>query len=85
MAESHWLEPYPDDRLGWLADSEPGPAARYESREAIAINAQSMEQAIELAGGCPLLNLGGGVEIGELTRLSEDTLSTHLSDHPATA
>jgi len=35
MSDSHWLEPYPDDRLGWLADSQPGPAARYESREAI--------------------------------------------------
>src|ERR1700733_557046 len=35
MSDPHWLEPYPDDRLGWLADSQPGPAARYESREAI--------------------------------------------------
>jgi RNA polymerase sigma-70 factor (TIGR02960 family) len=36
-AEPHWLEPYPDDRLGWLADAAPGPAARYESREAVEI------------------------------------------------
>jgi RNA polymerase sigma-70 factor (TIGR02960 family) len=35
MSDPGWLEPYPDDRLGWLADSAPGPAARYESREAI--------------------------------------------------
>jgi RNA polymerase sigma-70 factor (TIGR02960 family) len=35
MSDPHRLEPYPDDRLGWLADSQPGPAARYESREAI--------------------------------------------------
>ncbi len=35
MSDSRWLEPYPDDRLGWLADSQPGPAARYESHEAI--------------------------------------------------
>ncbi|MGO9902851.1 MAG: RNA polymerase subunit sigma-70 [Solirubrobacteraceae bacterium] len=35
MADPGWLEPYPDDRLGWLADTQPGPAARYESREAI--------------------------------------------------
>jgi RNA polymerase sigma-70 factor (TIGR02960 family) len=33
--DPHRLEPYPDDRLGWLGDSEPGPAARYESHEAI--------------------------------------------------
>jgi RNA polymerase sigma-70 factor (TIGR02960 family) len=35
MSDSLWLEPYPDDRLGWLPDGQPGPAARYESREAI--------------------------------------------------
>ncbi len=35
MSDPGWLEPYPDDRLGWLADSQPGPATRYESREAI--------------------------------------------------
>jgi RNA polymerase sigma-70 factor (TIGR02960 family) len=35
MSDPHWLEPYPDDRLGWLADNQPGPAARYERREAI--------------------------------------------------
>jgi RNA polymerase sigma factor (sigma-70 family) len=34
MADPYWLEPYPADRLGWLADSQPGPTARYESREA---------------------------------------------------
>jgi RNA polymerase sigma-70 factor (ECF subfamily) len=35
MSDHGWLEPYPDDRLGWLAHTQPGPAARYESREAI--------------------------------------------------
>jgi len=32
-----WLEPYPDARLEALADSRPGPEARYESREAISL------------------------------------------------
>ncbi|HLI61394.1 MAG TPA: RNA polymerase subunit sigma-70 [Solirubrobacteraceae bacterium] len=32
-----WLEPYPDDRLAWLADHAPGPAARYEARETVEI------------------------------------------------
>jgi RNA polymerase sigma-70 factor (TIGR02960 family) len=36
-ADPGWLEPYPEDRLGWLADSAPGPAARYETREAVEI------------------------------------------------
>jgi RNA polymerase sigma factor (sigma-70 family) len=34
-SDPHWLEPYPDDRLGWIADAQPGPAARYEAREAV--------------------------------------------------
>jgi RNA polymerase sigma-70 factor (TIGR02960 family) len=37
MADPHWLEPFPEDRLGWLADQAPGPAARYETREAVEI------------------------------------------------
>jgi RNA polymerase sigma-70 factor (TIGR02960 family) len=36
-ADPQWLEPYPEDRLGWLADTAPGPAARYETREAVEI------------------------------------------------
>jgi len=34
-AEVAWLEPYPDAELPDLADSEPGPEARYETREAV--------------------------------------------------
>jgi hypothetical protein len=34
------------------------------------ITADSMDQAVELAAGCPLLCLGGGVEVGELTPVS---------------
>jgi len=32
-----WLEPYPDALLAGLADRAPGPDARYETREAIAL------------------------------------------------
>ena len=35
------------------------------------INASCLEEARELAAGCPLVNLGGGVEIGEVTTLSD--------------
>jgi hypothetical protein len=35
------------------------------------INAGGFEEARELAAGCPLVKRGGGVEIGELTPLSE--------------
>jgi RNA polymerase sigma-70 factor (TIGR02960 family) len=32
-----WLQPYPDDLLSDVPDQAPGPEARYESREAIAL------------------------------------------------
>jgi RNA polymerase sigma-70 factor (TIGR02960 family) len=37
MAEPVWLEPYPDVLLAALADDAPGPAARYETKEAISL------------------------------------------------
>ena len=37
LGEVLWLEPYPDDLLTGIADSTPGPHARYESREAISL------------------------------------------------
>ena len=33
--EVAWLEPYPDAALDGIADAAPGPAARYELREAV--------------------------------------------------
>lgn len=35
MAEGEWLEPYPDAELPDFSDTEPGPLARYETREAV--------------------------------------------------
>jgi RNA polymerase sigma-70 factor (TIGR02960 family) len=37
LGEVTWLEPYPDVLLEGLADSGPGPEARYEAREAISL------------------------------------------------
>ena len=37
LGEVTWLEPYPDDLLEGLADTTPGPDARYEAREAISL------------------------------------------------
>ena len=34
-ADVPWIEPYPDSALENLADASPGPAARYEMREAV--------------------------------------------------
>jgi RNA polymerase sigma-70 factor (ECF subfamily) len=35
VAEVAWLEPYPDAELPDLVDGDPGPEARYETREAV--------------------------------------------------
>jgi DNA-directed RNA polymerase specialized sigma24 family protein len=35
--EVTWLEPYPDVLLAGLADTEPGPEARYSARESISL------------------------------------------------
>jgi RNA polymerase sigma-70 factor (TIGR02960 family) len=37
VAEPIWLEPYPDVLLEGLADTAPGPEARYETKEAMAL------------------------------------------------
>ena len=37
LGEVVWLEPYPDVLLEGLADTAPGPEARYEAREAISL------------------------------------------------
>ena len=36
-AEPVWLEPYPDILIEGLADTSPGPEARYETKEAVAL------------------------------------------------
>ncbi len=37
LSEVTWLEPYPDVLLAELADSRPGPEARYEARESVSL------------------------------------------------
>jgi RNA polymerase sigma-70 factor (TIGR02960 family) len=37
MSEPLWLEPYPDVLLEGIADHAPGPEARYETKEAVAL------------------------------------------------
>jgi RNA polymerase sigma-70 factor (TIGR02960 family) len=37
FAEISWLQPYPDSLLEGLADNAPGPEARYEAKESIAL------------------------------------------------
>jgi RNA polymerase sigma-70 factor (TIGR02960 family) len=37
LGEPLWLEPYPDELLEGIADSAPGPEARYEAKESVAL------------------------------------------------
>jgi RNA polymerase sigma-70 factor (ECF subfamily) len=37
LGEVHWIQPYPDSLLEGVADVQPGPDARIESREAISL------------------------------------------------
>lgn len=37
MAEPMWLDPYPDSLLEGIADTAPGPEARYDSRESVGL------------------------------------------------
>ncbi|MGO9959106.1 MAG: YciI family protein [Solirubrobacteraceae bacterium] len=46
------------------------------------INADSLDQARELAAGCPLVKHGGGVEIGEVTPVSEMPGASQASSQP---
>ena len=45
------------------------------------ISAESLDAAVELARGCPTLQNGGGVEIGELTMLNPASIATTVEDH----
>jgi len=45
------------------------------------VAADNVDAAIELAHGCPFMKLGGGVEIGEITPLSEHGPTSTANDH----
>jgi hypothetical protein len=49
------------------------------------ISAESLEQAVEIAAAAPPNTSGGGVEVGEITPLSEMSLETTLADYNALA
>ncbi|MFZ0042068.1 MAG: YciI family protein [Solirubrobacteraceae bacterium] len=48
------------------------------------ISADDLQAAVEMAAGCPLIARGGGVEVGEITPLSAESMTTTAAD-PARA
>ena len=45
------------------------------------VNAEDLSAAVAMASGCPVLSAGGGVEVGELTRLNQEQVQTTVADH----
>jgi RNA polymerase sigma-70 factor (ECF subfamily) len=77
-----WLQPYPDDLLTEVPDQTPGPEARYESREAIALAFVRALQLVPPAQRAALLMrdvLGyPAAEAAELLDVSVDSLNGAL-------
>jgi hypothetical protein len=49
------------------------------------VTADGLEQALKLAEGCPLLAVGGGVEVGEITPLDPELMGAAAEDHGLSA
>jgi hypothetical protein len=49
------------------------------------ISADDLDAAVRLAAGCPALANAGGVEIGEITPLSPETMAGAVADHARAA
>lgn len=49
------------------------------------VTADDLDAAVALAAGCPALTIGGGVEVGELTLLNPDSVTTTVDDHARAA
>ena len=67
-----WFEQIKDsiadfgNRVGRVREVGGGPARSDELSGYIVINADSLDGAAAVAGGCPILQQGGSVEIGEI-------------------
>jgi hypothetical protein len=67
-----WFEQIKDsisdfgNRVGQVREVGPGPERSDVLSGYIIINADTLDSAAALAGGCPILQQGGSVEVGEL-------------------
>ena len=88
LGEVPWLQPYPDVLLEGLTDQAPGPAARYESREAISLAFVTAVQLLPPNQRAVLLLrdvLGyRASETAELLGLTEDAVTSALKRARAT-
>jgi hypothetical protein len=49
------------------------------------IRAESLDEALRLAAGCPLITRGGGIEVGEITDLSKPSTAAPTAGQSAVA
>lgn len=77
-----WLDPYPDTLLEGLADDTPGPEARYEQREAVALAFVAALQVLTLDQRAVLVLrdvLGfSAAETADILTLSESAVASRL-------
>jgi RNA polymerase sigma-70 factor (TIGR02960 family) len=88
VTEPLWLEPYPDVMLEGVADVAPGPAARYETKEAVALAFVSGLQHLPPRQRAALVLrdvLGfGAAEVAEMLDGSEASVNSALQRARAT-
>jgi hypothetical protein len=49
------------------------------------VTADSLQEALKVAEGCPIVPAGGGVEVGEITVLDPELMGGSGTDHALTA
>ena len=83
MTEPLWLEPYPDVLLEGIADRAPGPDARYETKEAVALAfvagaAAPRRRASGRCWCCATCSASGPAEVAEMLETSEASVNSAL-------
>jgi RNA polymerase sigma-70 factor (ECF subfamily) len=82
LAEPFWLEPYPDALLEEIADTAPGPEARYETKESIELAFIAALQSLPPRQRATLLlrdALGfRAAEVAEMLDATEDSVKSAL-------
>ena len=75
--EVAWLEPYPDTALDGIADAAPGPAARYELREAVQLAfVAAIQQLPRRQRAIPLLRDVLGWSAAESAQLLDSSVAS---------